>query len=145
MAPDKNDGAWINLADLLHQRERAQHAGMAARARAYRDDAVDALCRGLLGVPQIDDVMKYDAAITVHRATTSAGGRRLVMTIGTRCLTHKPTSCSSRSLLACTIWFTANGATWDPGMRAPEFGQLSGDLGQPFIELRGRPGIQRRK
>ncbi len=39
---------------------------MAAGAGAHRDDAVDALRRGLLGVAQIDDVVKHDATVAVH-------------------------------------------------------------------------------
>ena len=56
----------IDLADLLHQRERAQDAGVPAGAGAHRDDAVDALRRGLLGVAQIDHIVKHDAAVAVH-------------------------------------------------------------------------------
>ena len=39
---------------------------MAAGAGADRDDAVDALLRGLFGVAQIDDVMQHDAAVGMH-------------------------------------------------------------------------------
>ena len=39
---------------------------MPARARADRDDAVDALRRRFFGVAQIDHIVKHDAAIAVH-------------------------------------------------------------------------------
>src|SRR6218665_280185 len=58
---------------------------------------------------------------------TSSRAPRLVMTIGTRYLAQTCMSCSSRSLLLCTIGG----------------GRGFGDPGQPLIELRGRAGIER--
>jgi hypothetical protein len=59
------------------------------------------------------------------------------MTIGTLYFTHISMSCSSRSLLLCTIWLMANGAP-AVGVGAVPGGQRLGDLGQPLVELRGR-------
>src|SRR6056297_1218590 len=49
-------------------------------------------------------------------STTSLGGRRLVMMIGTRYFTQVSISACRRSLLACTIWLTAKGATGLSGL-----------------------------
>ena len=46
------------------------------------------------------------------------GARSDVMKIGTLCSTQTFTSCSSRALDACTIWFTATGPTGLPGLAA---------------------------
>ncbi len=78
-------------------------ARMTARARADRDDAVDPLRRRFFGVPQIDHIVEHQAAVAVHRCDHFCGRRRLVMMMGTLCFTHMATSCSTRSLLLCTI------------------------------------------
>ena len=60
------DGAGIDFPDLLDQGKGTEHTSMPARSGAHRDDAIDALRRGLLRVPQVDDVVKHDAAIAMH-------------------------------------------------------------------------------
>ncbi len=46
---------------------------MPTGARAYRDDPIDALRRCLLCVTQINDVMKDNAAIAMHRGHDFGG------------------------------------------------------------------------
>ena len=55
--------------------------------------------------------------------------------MGTLYLAQTCMSCSSRSLLLCTIWLMANGAAGALGVRLVVGGQRLGDLGQPFVQL----------
>ena len=75
---------------------------------------------------------------------TSVRAPSEVMTIGTLYFAHICMSCSSRSLLLCTIWLIANGAAGRSGWARFVGGERLGDLGQPFVELRGRPRVERR-
>ena len=63
----QRDRAVEPFADLLHQRERRQRAGMAARARRHRDQAVGTLLDRLPGERVVDDVVEDDPAIAVDR------------------------------------------------------------------------------
>ena len=67
------------------------------------------------------------------------------MTIGTLYFTHIIRSCSSRLFEMCTIWLTAKGAAGRSGVLGVVGGEVFGDLGQPFVELGFRTGIQRRE
>ena len=53
-------------------------------------------------------------------------------------------SCSSRSLLLCTIWLIANGAAGALGMRAVVGRQRLGDLGSHSSSCDGGPRVERR-
>ena len=55
------------LADLLHQRERALDARVAAGAGSDRDQAIGALVDRLVREGVVDDVVQHDAAPAVHR------------------------------------------------------------------------------
>ena len=64
----EQDRLGKELADFRDQRERAEQAGMSARARAHRDQAIDAGFRRLARVAHVDHVVEYQPAIALHGA-----------------------------------------------------------------------------
>ena len=118
---------------------------MTPGAGAYRDDAVDALRRRLLGVAQIDHVVKHDAAVTVHRADhlgrrpqTGDDDRYAVLDAQAHVM-FQPVVARVHDLVH-RKW-----RDFGARVRTSAGAELFGDLRQPLIELRGGPGIQRRK
>jgi len=66
-ATGEDNGPGEDLPDLLHQREGAHDAGMAASTRGHADHAIDAGLRRLLRMAPVDDVVKDQPAVGLHR------------------------------------------------------------------------------
>ena len=132
------------LADLLHQRERALDAGVAAGAGGHRDQAVGALLDRLAREGVVDDVVQHDAAPAVHRVIDVRaraqrrdhdrhlvpGAHRHVVLEPVVRLVHDLVDRERRRRLV--------GVVAVPGR------ERLGDLGQPFVELRRRARVERR-
>ena len=116
---------------------------VAAGTRGHGDQAIGALLHGLAREPVVDDVVKHHAAVTMHglvhvftRAQRGDDHRHLVLDAHLEvvlepvvALVHDLVDGERRGRLI--------------GVRAVVRVQRLGDLGQPFVELGGRSGVER--
>ena len=133
------------FADLADQRKRRQHAGMSARARAHRDQAIRPLLQRLVREHHVDDVVQHDAAVGMDRV-----------------IDVRP--CAQRRDHDRYFMFHAQREVFlDPVVRLvdDQVHRIGRDLGrriglarrrqlfvqlrQPFVQLLDRPRIQRRE
>ena len=122
-----------------------KNPGMPACARSDGDKAVGALINGLLAKRVVNDVMQDDAAIGVNglidihpRAQRGDHHRYLVL------------NAQGQILLEPVIALVDDLIDRERRRRRIGMGaiigrQFFGDLGQPLIQLRDRPGVQRRE
>ncbi len=139
----QRDRAVEDLAHLAHQRERRQHAGMAAGARRDQDQAVDAGFDRLLGMAQADHVMQHDAAIAVHRVD-QLPGRRAQRGDEDR---HLVFDADLDVMLQARVGGVHDLVDRDrahrcAGIGGLERGQFVADPGQPLVEQLGRACIE---
>ncbi len=132
------------LADFLDERERALDAGMAARARRHGDQAVGALLDGLVGELVVDDVVQHHAAPAMHglvhvlaRAQAGDDDRHLVLGAHLHVVLQPVVA-----LVHDLVDGERRGGRL--GMRAVPGRQRLGDLGEPFVQQFGGPGVERR-
>jgi hypothetical protein len=128
----------------LHQREGALHAGVPARPRRHGDQPVGALVDGLVREGVVDDVVQHDAAPAVNRlvdvrsrAERGDDDRHLVSGADLHVVVEP---------VVGLVHDLVDGERRCGGFRMVPVprGQRLGDLGQPLVQLLGRPGIERR-
>mmetsp|Transcript_42313 Transcript_42313/g.99247 ORF Transcript_42313/g.99247 Transcript_42313/m.99247 type:complete len:430 (-) Transcript_42313:2872-4161(-) len=132
------------FADLLDQRERALHAGMAACTGGHGDQAVGALLDGLLRELVVDDVVQHDAAPAMHRLVDV-----LTRTEARDDDRHLVFGADLHVVLQPLIALVHDLVDRKRRRRPVRVGlvvggQGLGDLGQPFVEQLGRARIERR-
>lgn len=106
-ATSQQQGLVEELANFCGQGERAPGAGMAACACGDGDKAIDTRFGGFFGMPAGGDIVEHQAAVAVYGIDHFLYCPRLVITIGTRCATHKAKSACRRGLVGWTIRLTA--------------------------------------
>ena len=118
---------------------------MPARAGTYGDDAVHPLRGGLLGVTQIDDVVKHDAAVTMNRAHHFAGRPQARDDDGNA--VFDATTHVMLEPIVARVHDLIDRERRNLGVRvrARVGREFFADLRQPVVELRGRPRIERGK
>ncbi len=133
------------LTDFLDQREGRKLAGMAAGARRHGNEAVCALSDGGIGMPVVDHVVQYDAAIGLNRLVDLRHGaergdddRHLVFDAHHQIVLET---------LVRGVDDLVDGKRRGRTLRVFRvvIGQFLGDLGQPFVKLGLRTRVQRRK
>ncbi len=142
--PESASGPLEPLADFLDERERALDARVAARARRHGDQAVGTLLDGLVGELVVDDVVQHHAAPAVHglvhvlaRAQGRDDDRHLVLGADLH-VVLQPVVALVHDLVdgeRCGGRFRMGAV---PGR------ERFGDLGEPFVQQFGRPGVERR-
>ncbi len=129
----------------MQQRKRRQHAGMAARARGDRDQAVGAFLDGLAREGVVDDVVQHDAAIGVHGIVDFLARAQRGDDDG-----HLVAHAQFQVVIEPVIGLVHDLVDRERRRRAVRMlgivlGQLGGDAVQPVIEHRARARIERRE